>query len=126
MLQEERATVQLALISDGRRSFGLVFYKAGAMRWSVLDNEPLIIGFSNGHRDQVVSNVYSNTKEAFTKMDRIKGNTGQFCLSDQAFVIGVRVFCSLENPSKFIQLHFTKSFLHLFDGLCICLTRVLL
>ena len=54
------------------------------MRWSVLDNEPLIIGFSNGHRDEVVSNVYSNTAEAFTKMDRIKGNTGQFCLSDQA------------------------------------------
>ena len=77
-MQEEKATVQLALISDGRRSFGLVFYKVGEMRWSVLDYEPLIIGFSNGHEDQVVSNVYSNTAEAFTKLDRIKGNTGQF------------------------------------------------
>ena len=56
----------------------MVFYKVGEMRWSVLDNEPLVIGFSNGQKDQVVSNVYSNTAEAFTKLDRIKGNTGQF------------------------------------------------
>ena len=70
-------TVQLALISDGRRSFGLVFYKVGAMRWAAMENEALIIGFSNGQRGEEVVNFYSNTTEAFTQLDRIKGNTGR-------------------------------------------------
>ena len=74
LLQREKATVQLALISNGRKTYGLVFYKD--MGWSVLDGEPLIIGLSNGEWHQEVINPYSNTAEGFTKMDRIKGNTG--------------------------------------------------
>ena len=76
LLQQERATVQLALMSDGQRSFALVFYKMLAMRWSALDGQPLIIGFSLGKEGQEFRNVYSNTVEAFTRLDRIKGNTG--------------------------------------------------
>ncbi|KAK7092942.1 hypothetical protein V1264_008615 [Littorina saxatilis] len=74
----EQATVQLALISDGRRSFGLVYYKLGGMKWSVLDNEPLVIGFSDGQQGQVIDSVYSHTAEAFTRLDKIKGNTGRY------------------------------------------------
>ena len=77
MLQAEQATVQLALISDGRRSFGLVFYKAGAMRWAMMDFEPVTIGLTNGRKGEEVSNVYSDTAEAFSHLDRIKGNTGR-------------------------------------------------
>ena len=62
------------------------------MRWSVLEDEPPIIGFSNGHEDQVVSNVYTNTAEAFTKLDRIKGNTGQFIIPIKTTFV-VIVFC---------------------------------
>lgn len=75
-LQKELATVQLALISDGRRSYGVVYYKQGEMKWSVLDNQPLVIGFSDGQHDEPAYSVYSNTAAAFTKLDTIKGNTG--------------------------------------------------
>ncbi|XP_070174967.1 uncharacterized protein [Littorina saxatilis] len=74
----EQATVQLALISDGQRSYGVVYYKRGEMNWADLRNRPLIIGFSDGQEDhEPVYSPYCNTPEAFTGMDKIKGNTGR-------------------------------------------------
>ncbi|KAK7485812.1 hypothetical protein BaRGS_00022912 [Batillaria attramentaria] len=73
----EEATIQLALVSNGKRSFAIVYYLAGAMKWSFLQGEPLVIGLTNGNPEGVVMSEYSDTPEAFTSLDTIKGNTGR-------------------------------------------------
>nr|KAG5698733.1 hypothetical protein BaRGS_008507 [Batillaria attramentaria] len=47
------------------------------MKWSFLQGEPLVIGLTNGNPEGVVMSEYSDTPEAFTSLDTIKGNTGR-------------------------------------------------
>lgn len=70
--------MQLALISNGMRSFAIVYYRSGAMNWPVMKRKPLVIGFANGNQNEAYEIEYSRTNEAFTSMDTIKGNTGTF------------------------------------------------
>lgn len=99
VFQSERATFQLALISNGRLSFGIITWQWNQMKWNYMKSEPLIIGFSNGQEDQAILSEYSDTSIGFKKMDKIIGNTGNIKNMHQASGIGLaQNSCSYQTP----------------------------
>ena len=76
--QTEQVTFQVALISDGTQSFGLVYYKTGAMNWVYRPETALIVGQSKGDGSTPEQEIVSNTSTAFTQMDTYSGNTGMY------------------------------------------------
>ncbi|XP_025082446.1 uncharacterized protein LOC112557056 isoform X3 [Pomacea canaliculata] len=84
----EQATFQVALVSNGRQTFGIIFYKNGAMKWKKRSNEKLIIGVTNGNEDEAILSEYSNTKIGFQDLDKTIGNTGRYGM--QIYELGDR------------------------------------
>jgi hypothetical protein len=78
VFQNETATFQLALISNGRLSYALIYYKRGAMRWKFDDHRRsnVVVGYSNGEGGFYES-PDSNTENVFTSIDTTLGNTGR-------------------------------------------------
>ncbi|KAK7093001.1 hypothetical protein V1264_008666 [Littorina saxatilis] len=75
--QSEKVTFQAMLVSDGSKSYGMVYYKTGAMNWVYKDNTPIIIGISRGPSSKVDEQQISNTEQASSGLDRVQGNTGR-------------------------------------------------
>lgn len=74
--QTEQATFQVALISNGRMTFGIIFWKHGEMKWVKINDEKLIIGVTNGNENEAILSEYSNTRSGFPNLDITIGNTG--------------------------------------------------
>ncbi|KAK7476341.1 hypothetical protein BaRGS_00032400 [Batillaria attramentaria] len=75
--EKGEATFQLALISDGRLSYVLVYYLTHKMTWTYRGHwSYVIIGVSEGNAENYQLNMYSKTKNAYT-IDQVFGNTGR-------------------------------------------------
>lgn len=105
---EGEATFQLALISDGVTSYALVYYKVGAMTWTYRGRwSYVIMGVSDGSRDNYQRNLYTKTKRAYM-IDSVSGNTGndRECLGSQGMGTGRNklIACSLLLKDRVLRL----------------------
>nr|KAG5691691.1 hypothetical protein BaRGS_029456 [Batillaria attramentaria] len=106
--KDGEATFQLALISNGQTSYVLVYYLTGSMTWEYRGHwYYVIIGASDGERENYQLNMYSKTRNAY-KIDEVFGNTGPIESRDgkQANATVFTAFGAEENGTRvYVGLH---------------------